>query len=80
MISTFVIGAGLRGAVTRVWEKPEAIDQTFKTLEFKEGFQAYGDGIDGYAATPYPDGTQQMTDWFAGWVAAKNTDLAGSAP
>lgn len=46
------------------------------SLEFKEGFEAYGEGIDGYAATPYPDCTQEMTGWFAGWVAARNADLA----
>lgn len=46
------------------------------SLEFQEGQQAYSDGVDGYAATPYPDLTQEMTDWFAGWVAAKNADLA----
>ena len=51
---------------------------TTKTLrisvEFEEGRAAYADGIDGYAATPYPDCTQEMTDWFAGWIAAKNED------
>lgn len=44
------------------------------SLEFREGFEAYGDGIDGYSARPYPDCTQPMTDWFAGWIAAKNED------
>ena len=47
-----------------------------KTLEFQEGFDAYADGVDGYAATPYAELTQQMTDWFAGWIAARNLDLA----
>lgn len=44
------------------------------SIEFEEGYEAYGDGIDGYAATPYPDCTQEMTDWFGGWVAARNED------
>lgn len=44
------------------------------SLEFHEGKEAYADGIDGYAATPYTDGTQPMTDWFAGWLAARNAD------
>ena len=46
------------------------------SIKFEEGYAAYGEGIDGYAATPYPELTQPMTDWFAGWVAAKNADLA----
>lgn len=44
------------------------------SLEFSEGKEAYADGIDGYAATPYKDGTQEMTDWFAGWLAARQID------
>lgn len=44
------------------------------SLEYTEGQQAYADGIDGYAATPYPECTQEMTDWFAGWVYARNAD------
>lgn len=76
MSTKFVIGAGLRGAVTRVWEKPQAVNLSFKSLEFREGYAAYGEGIDGYAATPYPDCTQPMTDWFAGWLAARDEDLA----
>lgn len=48
---------------------------SYKSLEFREGYEAYGDGIDGYAATPYPDCTQPMTDWFAGWIAARDEDL-----
>lgn len=44
------------------------------SIEFDEGYQAYGEGIDGYAARPYPDLTQEMTDWFAGWISAKNED------
>ena len=47
-----------------------------KSIEFREGYEAYGDGIDGYAAKPYVDGTQEMTDWFAGWIAARNEDMA----
>jgi ribosome modulation factor len=46
------------------------------SIEFEEGREAYADGIDGYAATPYADCTQKMTDWFAGWIAARNEDLA----
>jgi hypothetical protein len=45
------------------------------SLEFLEGQQAYSDGVDGYAATPYPDFSQEMTDWFAGWAAAKHADV-----
>jgi hypothetical protein len=44
------------------------------SIEFQEGKDAYADGVDGYAATPYLDGTQEMTDWFAGWIAARNAD------
>lgn len=44
------------------------------TLEFNEGVEAYANGVDGYAATPYPDMTQEMTDWFAGWLFARNAD------
>ena len=46
------------------------------SLEFKEGYAAYGDGIDGYAATPYPECTEAMTDWFAGWITARSEDMA----
>ena len=46
------------------------------SIEFEEGREAYAEGIDGYAATPYPELTQEMTDWFAGWIAARNEDLA----
>jgi ribosome modulation factor len=46
------------------------------SIEFEEGYAAYGDGVDGYAAKPYPDLTQEMTDWFAGWIAARNDDKA----
>jgi beta-lactamase class D len=45
------------------------------SIEFGEGYAAYADGVDGYDAKPYPELTQEMTDWFAGWVAAKNADL-----
>ena len=38
--------------------------------EYEEGYAAYGDGVDGYAAKPYHEMTQEMTDWFAGWLAA----------
>jgi hypothetical protein len=44
------------------------------SLEFEEGKAAYADGVDGYAAKPYPECTQQMTDWFAGWLAARNAE------
>lgn len=44
------------------------------SAEFEEGQQAYADGIDGYAAKPYPELTQPMTDWFAGWLDARNAD------
>lgn len=44
------------------------------SAEFREGLEAYADGIEGYSATPYADMTQEMTDWFAGWLAAKNAD------
>lgn len=44
------------------------------SIEFEEGYEAYGEGIDGYAAAPYPELTQEMTDWFAGWIAARNDD------
>ena len=44
------------------------------SLEFEKGKAAYADGVGGYAATPYTDGTQPMTDWFAGWLAARNAD------
>ncbi len=46
------------------------------TLEFNEGREAYADGIDGYAATPYPEMTQEIVDWFAGWLAARDQDRA----
>lgn len=46
------------------------------SAEFQEGLEAYADGIDGYAAKPYADMTQAMTDWFAGWLAARNADKA----
>jgi len=46
------------------------------TLEFLEGQQAYADGIDGYAATPYPELTQELTHWFCGWLFARDADLA----
>ena len=56
---------------------------TTKTMrisgEFEEGREAYAEGIDGYAATPYPELTQEMTDWFSGWIAARNEDLAMEA-
>lgn len=58
-------------------QQPAAVSAdagTRHSLEFDEGKQAYADGVDGYAATPYPDCTQPMTDWFAGWVAARNLD------
>jgi hypothetical protein len=44
------------------------------SLEFNEGQEAYAEGIDGYSATPYTECTQQMTDWFAGWLYARNQD------
>jgi hypothetical protein len=44
------------------------------SIEFNEGMEAYADGIDGYAATPYAWDTQAMTDWFAGWLYARNQD------
>lgn len=44
------------------------------SIEFEEGMEAYAEGIDGYAARPYPELTQEMTDWFAGWIAARNED------
>ena len=50
------------------------MDNTFKSIEYREGQAAFADGIDGYAATPYTDGTQQMTDWFAGWIEARNAE------
>ena len=74
-VAAAAMQAGLRGSVTRVWEQMAAR----KTFEFQEGFAAYGEGIDGYAATPYTDGTQEMTDWFAGWVAAKTQDQSEAA-
>lgn len=46
------------------------------SAEFHEGREAYADGIDGYAAKPYPEMTQEMTDWFAGWILAKDADKA----
>jgi len=52
------------------------MDLSYKSLEFREGCAAYADGIDGYAATPYQDGSQEMTDWFAGWLAARIEDRA----
>jgi len=55
-------------------QKIEAANLNHKSLEFCEGLDAYADGIDGYAATPYADGTQEMTDWFAGWLAARQID------
>ena len=45
------------------------------TLEFNEGAQAYADGIDGYAATPYAEGSQELVDWFAGWLYARKLDV-----
>ena len=52
--------------------------KTIRTMttshEFEEGQEAYADGIDGYAAKPYDEMTQPMTDWFAGWLTAKNAD------
>ena len=50
------------------------MDNHHHSLEFKEGREAYADGIDGYAATPYKEGTQEMTDWFAGWLAERELD------
>lgn len=44
------------------------------SAEYQEGREAYADGIDGYAATPYPEMTRAMTDWFAGWINARNAD------
>ncbi len=44
------------------------------SIEFSEGREAYADGIDGYTATPYPDMTQEATDWFAGWLDARSQD------
>jgi ribosome modulation factor len=49
------------------------------SIEHQEGYMAYCKGIDGYAAKPYPELTQEMTDWFAGWVAAKRDDQADQA-
>lgn len=46
------------------------------SAEYEEGSTAYGEGTDGYAATPYAEMTQEMTDWFAGWLAARNADKA----
>lgn len=42
--------------------------------EFEEGREAYAEGVDGYAAKPYDEMSQAMTDWFAGWIAARNAD------
>lgn len=71
----FVIGAGLRGVCQRVWTHPCSQTRTMRvSAEFEEGQQAYADGIDGYAAKPYPELTQPMTDWFAGWLDARNAD------
>ena len=50
------------------------------TLEFNEGYTAYGEGIDGYAAVPYPEYSQAMTDWFVGWLAARDDDGKGWIP
>jgi len=46
------------------------------SIEHQEGYEAYGEGIDGYSAKPYPDGTQELVDWFAGWLDARNQDQA----
>ena len=46
------------------------------SLEFTEGREAYADGIDGYAANPYAEASQELADWFAGWLAAKNEDVS----
>lgn len=39
-------------------QKIEAANLNHKSLEFSEGLDAYADGIDGHAATPYKDVTQ----------------------
>lgn len=75
----FVIGGNLRGASITVWTHPSEQHRSKTSLEFAEGKRAYADGIDGYAATPYDDSTQQMTDWFAGWIAARNADQMQAA-
>lgn len=46
------------------------------SIEFSEGRDAYADGIDGYQAQPYPEMTQELVDWFAGWLDARNEDRA----
>ena len=50
------------------------MDNHHPSLEFREGLKAYAEGVDGYSAKPYPEMTQEMTDWFAGWLAAREVD------
>ena len=45
------------------------------SLEYTEGREAYANGVEGYTATPYPEMSQELVDWFAGWLAARDADL-----
>lgn len=55
------------------------MDLSRKDFEFREGAEAYAEGVDGYAAKPYPEGSQELVDWFAGWLAARDEDLREQA-
>ena len=47
-----------------------------QNLEYTEGREAYADGIEGHTATPYPEMSQELTDWFAGWLSARDDERA----
>lgn len=44
--------------------------------EYQEGYEAYGEGVDGYEAQPYEQTSQEFVDWFAGWLEAREADQA----
>ena len=46
----------------------------YNTPEFNKGYADYSQGVSGYAATPYADNSQAMTDWFVGWLSAQDND------
>lgn len=43
------------------------------TKEYYEGYNAFWDGV-AKNENPQPKGTQQRTDWFAGWNQALQND------
>jgi len=46
------------------------------SLEFTEGYEAYAEGIEGYTAKPYTELSQELADWFAGWLSARDDERA----